>query len=380
MMAAVSVPFAPSTPFTIGVELELQLLDWRTYNLVPAAPRLLTAIGPPTARIKPEIFRSMIEINTGICRDVGAVRADLSRSLDEVRAAADSLGIEIASSGTHPFATHTGHLFYPSDRYRQLLERNAWIARRLLIFGLHIHLGMRNGDHAIATMNVLARHLGHLLALSASSPFWEGEDTGLASARITIFESVPTAGTPPSFRTWAEFVSFYDKMISSRSVGSLKDFWWDVRPSPGYGTLEIRICDCPSTLDETLAIVALAQCLAAAADEHLRHRLSPEPPPSWLLRENKWRAARHGLDAEVLVDDRARARPLREELAGLVRTLEPVAQRLGCATELAAVHGIVARGTGATRQRAVFARTSSLLAVTEALVEELRTNEPVAVA
>jgi YbdK family carboxylate-amine ligase len=339
---------------------------------------VLRALGGATERIKPEIFRSMIEVDTGICRSVGEVRADLERSFAALHAAGEKVGVEIASSGTHPFADHTERLLYPSKRYRELLERNAWIARRLLIFGLHVHVGMRDGDHAVQTMGVLCRYLGHLLALSASSPFWRGEDTGLASARITIFESIPTAGTPPTFQTWAEFEGYYDMMIASKSIGSMKDFWWDVRPSPGFGTLEVRICDCPPTLDETLAIVALVQCLAVMADAEIARGSVGKPPPAWFMRENKWRAARHGVDAAMLVDDEGHTRPLRDHLRELVATLRPIAAQLGCSAELERIPGILARGTGADRQRRVFTQTGSLPAVAATLVEEFRSNAPLA--
>lgn len=364
--------FATSEPLTLGVELELQLVDWRSYDLVPAAPRILSTLGSKTERIKPEIFRAMIEINTGICRDVADVRRDLVQSLRHLHEAAAAHGVEVVSAGTHPFGLHSERLFYPSDRYAQLLERNAWIARRLLIFGLHVHVGMRSGDHAIATMNALSRYLGHLLALSASSPFWAGEDTGLASSRITIFEAIPTAGTPPSFDSWADLEAFASKMVASGSVGSMKDFWWDIRPSPGFGTLEVRICDSPATLDEILSIVALVQCLAAAADDRIEAGERQAAPPAWLLRENKWRAARHGLDAAVLVDDEARSVRLRDHIPELVRSLDAVARRHRCERELAQLVNMLERGTASERQRAVRGRTHSLPAVVEMLAEGLR--------
>ncbi len=357
---------------TLGVELELQLLDWRTFDLCPAAPRILEKLGGESARIKPEIFQSMIEINTGICRNVAEVRRDLSGSLARLRGACDALGVELAAGGSHPFANYATRLLYPSDRYRSLIERNQWLARRLLIFGLHVHVGMRDGDHAIAMMNAIGPYLGHLLALSASSPFWFGDETGLASSRVTIFESVPTAGTPPTFTNWAAFETFYDKMISTRSIESMKDFWWDVRPNPNFGTLEIRICDGPQTLTEIIALVSLLQVLLEHCDERYRAGESFPTPPAWLLRENKWRAARHGVDADLLVDFGSTSRPFRAELARMLLELETTAKRCGCAEELATVEQVLAKGCGYERQRAVYKESRSLGAVASLLVNELR--------
>ena len=364
--------FNHSPTMTLGVELELQLLDWRTFDLCPAAPRILEKVGGESARIKPEIFQSMIEINTGICRNIAEVRRDLSGSLAQLRVACDALGVELASGGSHPFADYATRLLYPSDRYRYLIERNQWLARRLLIFGLHVHVGMRDGNHAIAMMNAIGPYLGHVLALSASSPFWFGEETGLASTRVTIFESVPTAGTPPTFSDWAAFEAFYDKMIASRSITSMKDLWWDVRPSPSFGTLEIRICDGPQTLGEILALVSLLQVLLEHFDDRYRAGESFPPPPSWLLRENKWRAARHGVDADILVDFAATARPLRSELDRLLAELLATSTRCGCAVELATIVHMLEKGCGYERQRALYKESRSLGAVASLLVNELR--------
>jgi glutamate---cysteine ligase / carboxylate-amine ligase len=357
---------------TLGVELELQLLDWRTFDLCPAAPRVLEKLGGESARIKPEIFQSMIEINTGICRNVAEVRGDLSSSLAKLRVACDALGVELAAGGSHPFADYAKRLLYPSQRYRHLIERNQWLARRLLIFGLHVHVGMRDGDHAIAMMNGIGPYLGHLLALSASSPFWFGEETGLASTRVTIFESVPTAGTPPVLANWAAFEAFHDKMIASRSIESMKDLWWDVRPNPNFGTLEVRICDGLQTLDEIIALVAFLQVLLEHLDERYRAGESFPPPPSWLLRENKWRAARHGVDANLLVDVGATDRPLRSEVERLLADLQPTAARCSCSEELRTIKLMLEKGCGYHRQRAVYAESRSLAAVASLLVDELR--------
>lgn len=356
---------------TMGVELELQLIDWRTFNLCPAAPRVFAALGGETPRVKAEIFQSMVEINTGVCTTVGDVRRDLEQAIAELRGACQAVGVELASAGSHPFANHRDRLAFPANRYTHLIERNKWIARRLAIFGLHVHVGMRSGDHCITMINAISPYLGHLLALSASSPYWEAEDTDLASARVTIFEASPTAGTPPSFEDWRAFEGFFDRMITTRSITSIKDFWWDVRPSPGFGTLEVRICDGPATISETVAIVALLRCLLAKLDEDAVNGRRFEPTPTWMMRENKWRAARYGLEADI-VDVDGHSRPLRGELARLLQELAPTSRRLGCAKELESVGRILEGGGSSARQRAEYARSQSHAAVAAALINEFQ--------
>jgi len=338
---------------------------------------LLARLGADHPRVRPEIFQAMIEVSTGICRDVPAVRRDLDAVLAEVRQAADSLGFRLASAGSHPFARHRERLVYPADRYQGLIDRNRWVARRLMIFGLHVHVGMRSGEHAMATINGLLPYLPHLLALSASSPFWQGSDTGLASSRTTIFEALPTAGHPCTFRDWAHFERVHDAMVASRAIRSVKDIWWDIRPHPDYGTVELRICDGLPTLGETTALVALVHALCARLDEGYQRGERPTPPAQWMLRENKWRASRWGWDADVVLDPDGRTRPLRELLACLADELEPYAGRVGATAGLAAARAMLARPPSYERQRALYARHGSLLPVTDALISELARDAPV---
>jgi carboxylate-amine ligase len=338
---------------------------------------LFERLGGPRPNIRPEIFRAMIEVSTGICRDVTEVRRDLDAVLAEVRQAADALGFGLASAGSHPFARHRERLVYPAERYQGLIDRNRWLARRLMVFGLHVHVGMTSGEHAMATINGLLPYLPHLLALSASSPFWQGSDTGLASSRITIFEALPTAGHPCTFRDWADFERVHNAMTASRAITSVKDIWWDIRPHPDYGTIELRICDGLPTLGEITALVALVHALCARQEERYEQGERPKPPPQWVLRENKWRASRWGRDAAVVLDSDGRTRPLREELACLVGDLEPYAARVGAAAGLAAAREMLARMPSYERQRALFARHGSLVPVTDALITELATDRPV---
>ncbi len=374
------IAFTSSKAMTLGVEVELQILDWKTHGLCSGSRRLLHHLGKSSklehACIKPELFQSMIEVNTSICTDTAQVAHELGAAFAQLRIAGETLGLEFACAGSHSFATYEDQVVFPSERFRYVLERNRFLGRRLIIFGLHVHVGMRDGDMAIDMMNAFLMKAPCFLALSGSSPYWRGDDTGLSSSRTTVFESMPTAGTPPTFASWREFEEHVDLLQTSRSIGSLKDLWWDVRPSPGYGTLEIRICDALPTLTETLAVVALVQAFAARCEDLRRggHRFAP--PPTWLLRENKWRATRWGLDAELVVDERGRVRKLRDELETMILDCEPYAGRLGCAAPMRQIARILDQGPSYERQREVYRHTRSHAAVMQSLAHEFASDEP----
>jgi carboxylate-amine ligase len=369
--------FTHSPHLSLGVELELQLLDPESRDLSPASSRILEAVGTDHPNIRPEIFQSMLEVSTGVCASVQEVRRDLEATLALVRQAADEAGAALAASGSHPFARYHERLLYPAERYQHLIDRHRWLARRLAIFGLHVHLGARDGPHAMALINGLIPYLPHVLALSASSPFWQGQDTGLASSRITIFEALPTAGHPCVFETWQDFERAFDGMLASRAIRSVKDIWWDIRPSPGYGTVEVRVADSPATVSETMAIVALIHSLGAWIDEEYRQptgRLRVQP--YWAVRENKWRASRWGLDAETIVDDTGQTVVLREDLQAILEDLAPHAARVGARAELEGIARTLAHGASYQRQRRIYAATGSLPAVVDALIQELARDEP----
>lgn len=371
------LPFTPSPRLSLGVELELQILDAQSLDLSPGAPDIFAALGGEGSRIKPEIFRSMIEINTGICADAREARRDLESALGRLIDVCGPLGLALCGGGSHPFARYGERVIYPMKRYEALLERHQWLARRVIIFGLHVHVGMRDGDHAAATINGLLPYLPHLLALSASSPFWQGEDTGLASSRITVFEAIPTAGHPCTFLDWRGFESLYDSLLNARAVRSVKDLWWDVRPHPDFGTIEVRVCDVPPTLSEAIGIVALTHSLCRWLDEERPRRRPIEPPPEWLIRENKWRASRWGVGADIVLDARGHVAPLRAEIEGVLARLRPVAEDLGCAVDFDTLTARLEGGVSYERQRRIFERTRSTRAIAEALLEEFRTDRPI---
>lgn len=368
--------FHPSEAMTMGVEVELQILDSKTKDLAPVSPKIFEKLGGEHKNIKPELIQSMIEINTGICKTVKEVRRDLEEQIVLLETIGKEMGVEFASSGSHPFARYSDRIPYPAERYKYLIDRNRWMARRLMIFGLHVHVGMLDAHHAMAMNNAMMHYLPHLLALSASSPFWQGKETGLASSRVTIFEALPTGGHPCTFQTWEEFVFFYDSMIASKSISSIKDIWWDIRPHPEYGTVEIRVCDGLQTMRETVALVAFVQCLYAWLNERHRNGERFSPPTYWILRENKWKASRFGLEAEVILDARGHTSLLRHELESLVERLMPYAALLGSEEELTDVKRMIHHGLGYQRQLRVFEKEGTFLAVTEAILQDFKRREP----
>ncbi|WNV74836.1 glutamate--cysteine ligase [Geodermatophilus sp. DSM 44513] len=375
------IPFRSSERASLGVEWELQLVDLQTRQLTAGAVEILEELRPEGAeehpRAKHELLQSTIEVITGVCGTVAEAKADLAGTVAEVQAAAARRGLGLMCAGTHPITDWQTQQISPKERYQQLVERMQWLARRLQIFGVHVHVGVRSPGKAIPIVNALTQYVPHFLALSASSPFWVGCDTGLASARSKVFEGMPTAGLPYQLSGWERFEEYMETLISTRAIESVREVWWDVRPHPDFGTVELRICDGLPTLDEVGAVAALSQCLVEQFDTQLDRGYTLPVPASWVLRENKWRAARYGLDADVVVDDKGTVLPVRQAIADLVEELEPTARRLGCEAELADVHRILAVGASYQRQRAVAAATGGdLTAVVDGLLAELRDGLP----
>ncbi len=323
------IPFADSELFSLGVEVELQIINPETRNLYPISPTILDDWALHSPHIKPEIFQSMLEIDTPICKNAHEVENELVLTSQELARICEKHGARLSTNGTHPFAQWHSRVFYPAERYDYLVERNQYIARRLMIYGLHVHIGMKNGDHCIQMLNEFLYYIPHLLAMSASSPFWTGQDTGLASSRITVFEAHPAGGHPCRVENWADFESTVHKLMKSHSIESFKDIWWDLRPSPNFGTLEIRICDGVPGVRRTSRLVAFIHLLA----RHIQRRLDsegPRPIPSdWFIRENKWRASRHGLETDILIDNEGNTKSLRKDIEDLVEAMQDDIKALG---------------------------------------------------
>ena len=374
------IDFKASETSSLGVEMELELVDAVSRELRSAASEILDDLGhghPGGAhpKAKHELLESTIEIITGVCATVGEAREDLASTLAELRVETDRRAIELICSGTHPFSRWDEQQVSPDPRYHRLMADMQWPARRLQIFGIHVHVGVRSAAKAIAIANALASYIPHFLGLSASSPYWMGRDTGLASARSKIFEGLPTAGLPPQLADWAEFERFMSTLVSAKAISTIREVWWDIRPHPDFGTVEVRICDGLPRLSEVAAIAAVTHCLVEWMNGVYDRDGALPVQRSWIARENKWRAARHGMDADIIVDDEGGLVPLRDAVGDLVTRLAPVAGRLGCEAELGDVLAMAQRPSYA-RQREVVATGGTLVDVVDSLVGELRDDEP----
>ena len=361
--------------------MELELVDRKTRHLHSGASEILAVMGEPFGeaghpKAKHELLESTIEIITGICSNVAEARADLEGTLAELRTHTDARGLEVMCSGTHPFSNWTDQHISPNPRYARLVEEMQWMARRLQIFGIHVHVGIRSPEKAITVANALSTYIPHFLALSASSPFWVGQDTGLASSRSKVFEGLPTAGLPYQLSGWKEFEEFMHTLVSANAIASIREVWWDIRPHPDFGTVELRICDGIPTMSEIAAVAALSQCLVEWMDELIDKGAPPACPRSWVVRENKWRAARYGVDAEIILSDDGAVMKVDEAVRRLVDDLAPIAERLECADELRHVVRVLEHGPSYLRQRGVVAQGGSLEDVVDSLVEELHTDVP----
>ena len=377
------IPFTSSPRSSLGVEWELELVDLQTRELASgtAAGDILRELAAPHGaehpKAKHELLESCIEVITGVCLTVAEAEKDLMETLSEVSAAAERRGLGVMCSGTHPFTDWATQQISPNPRYAKLIEDMQWLARRLQIFGVHVHVGVRSPDKAIPIVNALTAYIPHFLALSASSPYWMGTDTGLASARSKVFEGLPTAGLPYQLSGWDDFERFMETLISAQTISTIREVWWDVRPHPNFGTVELRICDGLPTLHEIGWVAALSQCLVEMLNAQLDKGYTLPMPKGWTVRENKWRAARYGIDADIIVDETGRTTPLRDAFEELVHDLAPIADRLGCAAELGRARQMLDVGPSYLRQRAVAeAAGGDLIAVVDSLVAEMRDNTP----
>ena len=369
------IDFHASPRPTLGVEWELALVDRTSRDLVSGASDLHELAGGRLAepqRLHKELLRNTIEIVTGINATAAEAVDDLRETLGVVLPAARELGVDLLGSGSHPFADWSHQQLTEGHRYAELINRTQWWGRQMLIWGVHVHVGMPERDRVMPVLASMLTTYPHLLALSASSPMWAGQDTGYASNRALMFQQLPTAGLPFAFDTWEEFEACIADQTTTGIIDSMADVRWDLRPSPALGTLENRVCDGMSDLGEIGALTALVHCLVVDLDTRLAAGETLPTMPPWQVQENKWRAARYGLEAIVILDDRNRERLVTEDLDDLLERLSPVARRLGCEDELRAVADIPRRGASYQRQRAVAHESGGdLVAVVDALVAEL---------
>jgi carboxylate-amine ligase len=351
--------------YTVGVEEELMIVDGSSYALVNAIEALLEEAGAANVEredgeIKPELMESVLEIATKPCAHTVEAGAQLRSLRHNVREAASGRGLSIASAGTHPFARWEEQRIVARPRYRDLISALRFVARQELIFGMHVHIGLDDADKAIHVANGMRVHVPVLLALSANSPFWRGDRTGLLSTRMPIFRTFPRVGMPPRYRDWDDWQDQVAFMVSSGVMEDYTYLWYDVRPHPNLGTVEIRVCDSQTRLEHTIAITALIQAMVHELAEHYEAGSKLGDYPWQMLDENKWLAARHGLEGEI-VDLPSTERVSTKALTRrLLERLEPHAQQLGAADALEGIRDLLRRGNGASRQIVVYEANNDL--------------------
>ncbi|RFA14910.1 glutamate--cysteine ligase [Subtercola boreus] len=371
------ITFAHSERSTLGIEWEIALVDRVSGDLVSVAGEVLDALrqsdGSEHPQITGELLLNTVELVTTVHRSVPDAVADLLGMLDEVRAITDPLDVELMCAGSHPFAQWFDQEVTDKERYHRLVDRTQWWGRNMLIWGIHVHVGVESRDKVLPLVDGLLTYYPHLQALSASSPFWGGVNTGYASNRALMFQQLPTAGLPYQFTDWAHYEQYVADLTTTGIIDDHTEVRWDIRPSPQWGTVEMRACDGLSSPEEIGAVAALIQCLV----EHMSQRLDAGEDlvtlQPWFVRENKWRAARYGLDAEIILNPAGDERLVTDEIRDLLVTLAPTAARLGCAAELEQVNLILEKGASYQRQLHVAEQNGgSLQAVVSSLTHELR--------
>ena len=365
--------FGQGPPYTVGVEEEYMLLDGETFDLVQRIDTVLAAfVGhEDEARMKPELMQSVLEVATPVCRTAGDADRELRRLRQAVRSIAADNGLRMGSAGTHPFSLFERQRITARDRYRALVDQMQYVARRELIFGLHVHVAVDDPDKAINVVNGVLVDLPLLLGLSASSPFWRGEPTGLASTRQPIFAAFPRSGPPPRFRDYAEYAEVIGYLEHTGCIADYTHIWWDIRPHPKLGTVEIRVCDSVTRVEDAVAIAAFCQALVKLYSEQYDEQGELPGYHRILTTENKWLAVRYGLEAPLM--DLAGPRRNRVTVAELVRRrlteLEPHARELGSERELEGIRDILRRGNGSDRQLRVYKANGDIVEVAREIAD-----------
>ena len=341
--------------FTIGIEEEYLLVDQKTLDLAHAPKELMAdCIADLQDQVSPEFLQCQIEIGTKICQTIGQAREDLKRLRAAISKHAGKYGLSPIAASCHPFADWKDQHHTDKDRYNDLSKNLAGVVRRLLISGMHVHVGIDQKDLRIDLLNQLTYFLPHLLALSASSPFWQGDDTGLASYRLTVFDNLPRTGLPPKLQSWGEFKRSVQALIDLNVIEDSSKIWWDLRPSAKFPTIETRICDVSPRIEHALTIAALTQCLSrmlwGLSQNNQRWRLYD----NFLLNENRWRAQRYGVGNGLIDFGHRKIVPMGKLVNEMIELLEPDAAKLGCLAEIERAREIVTGGNSADRQRAVY--------------------------
>ncbi|PYQ69497.1 MAG: carboxylate-amine ligase [Acidobacteria bacterium] len=358
-------------PFTLGVEEEFQIVDPETWQLRSHVSELLASTAATFGdQVKRELHQSIVEVGTKICVSVAELAEEIIRCRRGLADAAERVGLRVAAAGTHPFSSWTDQVLSPGERYDTIVEELQLLARSLLIFGLHVHVGIPDRALTIELMNEARYFLPHLLALSTSSPFWMGHNTGLKSYRTTVFRRFPRTGIPDRFQSWSEYQDYVNLLIELHCLDNARKIWWDIRPHPTFGTLEFRVCDVPTAPRATIAIAALAQAVIVKLYKLRRRNLGFRLYHRRLLEENKWRAARWGLDGKLIDFGRRQEVPMRDLALELLEFVDDVVDELDSRREVQYVRDILRDGTSADRQLAVYRETGDLRAVVQAIVRE----------
>ncbi len=339
--------------YTVGIEEELMIVDAQSLDLVSAIDAIVGE-DPPSGTIQPELLESVLEIATSPCPDVASAGAELLALRGLARDRARAISLEIGAAGTHPFARWEDQRVVSDDRYRGLVRSLGFVARQELVFGMHVHVGMADPEEAVAVANAVRGHVPLLIALAANSPLWRGTLTGLMSSRVPIFRAFPRVGLPPRFDSWEDFERRVEQMSACGMIEDYTFLWYDVRPHPRLGTVEIRAMDCQTRVEHTIALCALIVCLVKELTEQHQRDERPAEATWEILDENRWLAARHGLDAELFDPSVGTRRTVGELSERLLERLAPHAAELGCEQELAGIRDILVAGNGAARQRMVY--------------------------
>ncbi len=358
---------------TLGIEEEYQIIDPETRSLAPMSEDLIARgqviLGD---QIKPELMRSQVEVGSKVCRNISEARDEVIRLRSTICRLAEDRGLRMAAASTHPFSRWHEQELTDADRYEKLASDLRDVARRLLIFGMHVHVGIEDRELRVDVMNQARYFLPHLLAFSTSSPFWHGRDTGLKSYRSVIFENMPRSGIPPSFGAYSEYEGFIDTLIRTGCIDEPTKIWWDIRPHPKFPTLEFRVSDVCTRIDEVICIAAILQALVAKLMRLRQDNRSWRPYRHHLITENKWRAVRYGLDGKLIDFGKKREIPLRELAVELLEVIDDVVDELGTRKEVEYLHTLLAEGSSADRQLATFSETGDLKAVVDRVVKESR--------
>src|SRR5918911_4956868 len=363
--------------YTLGIEEEFQIVDPQTRELKSHVSEMLEEgrmlLGE---QVKPEMIQAQVEVGTGICQNIAEARADITRLRSIVSHLARKKGLEIVAASTHPISQWTAQEIYDDPHYKVLIEELQMVARSLLIFGLHVHVGIPDRERQIHIMNAARYFLPHVLALTTSSPFWLGNNTGLKSYRSEVFKKFPRTDIPDHFDSYASFQRYVELLLKTNSISNPKKIWWDVRMHPNFPTLEFRICDIPTRVDDTLAIAALFQAIVVKLDRLIERNLGFRLYRRMLIQENKWRAVRYGLDGKLIDFGKQKEVPVRDLIHELLEFVDDVLDDLGSRKEVEHIHTILERGTSADEQLQVYRETNDLKAVVDRLIERTVENVP----